>query len=179
MRSVQTLRGVGHRPLRGAGQAVQLVPQHGHRHAQPGPCARRPGGHGGGAFAVAQVVDKDAAAPVGRAALGDETLRDGVRQVLHHRLGEALHGVERPERSATNGMYYMKLLKRDVGEMAQQVLLQGGSTDQVLGFASASMTGYKGPEESRTQFRKHQRQESRKHTANILQTLREQGSGGW
>jgi hypothetical protein len=79
-------------------------------------------------------------------------------------------------REAGRGMYFMTLLKKDIGEIAQQVLLQGGATDQVLGaIPSASMTGYAGPEETRSTFRRKQNQPSRKHTGNILQTLREQG----
>lgn len=79
-------------------------------------------------------------------------------------------------RSAGRGMYFMKLLKRDIGEIAQQVLTHGGASDQVLGtIPSAAMTGYAGPEESRSTFRRKQNQPSRKHTGDILQTLREQG----
>jgi hypothetical protein len=79
-------------------------------------------------------------------------------------------------RRANNGMYFMTLLKRDIGEIAQQVLLQGGASDQVLGsIPSASMTGYAGPEETRSAFRRKQNQPSRKHTGDILQALREQG----
>lgn len=79
-------------------------------------------------------------------------------------------------RPSGRGMYFMKLLKRDIGEIAQQVLTYGGATDQVLGsIASAAMTGYAGPEESRTTLRRNQNQPSRKHTRDILQTLREQG----
>lgn len=79
-------------------------------------------------------------------------------------------------RSAGRGMYFMRLLKRDIGEIAQQVLTRGGASDQVLGsIPSAAMTGYSGPEESRTNFRRKQNQPSRKHTGDILQTLREQG----
>jgi hypothetical protein len=79
-------------------------------------------------------------------------------------------------RPAGRGMYYMKLLKRDIGEIAQQVLLQGGASDQVLGsIPSAAMSGYIGPEESRATFRRNQNRPSRKHTGDILQTLREQG----
>ncbi len=82
-------------------------------------------------------------------------------------------------RKANGGMYFMKLLKRDVGQIAQQVLLHGGASDQIVALPSASMTGYSGPEESRERFRKQQRPESKKHTSDILQTLREEGAGKW
>jgi hypothetical protein len=79
-------------------------------------------------------------------------------------------------RKATGGMYFMKLKKRDIGEMAQQVLMHGGAADQVLGaIPSAAMSGYTGPEASRSTFRRQQNRPSRKHTGDILQTLREQG----
>lgn len=79
-------------------------------------------------------------------------------------------------RPAGRGMYFMKLQKRDIGQIAQQVLLQGGARDQVLGsIPSAAMSGYTGPEESRATFRRNQNRPSRKHTGDILQTLREQG----
>ena len=79
-------------------------------------------------------------------------------------------------RPAGRGMYYMTLEKRDIGQIAQQVLTQGGASDQVLGsIPSAAMTGYASPEESRWNFRRKQNQPSRRHTRDILQTLREQG----
>lgn len=79
-------------------------------------------------------------------------------------------------RPAGRGMYFMRLLKRDIGEIAQQVLTHGGASDQVLGsIPSAAMTSYAGPEESRSTFRRNQNQPSRKHTGDILQTLREHG----
>lgn len=79
-------------------------------------------------------------------------------------------------RPTRGGMFFMKLQKKDIGEIAQQVLLHGGANDQVLGsIPSAAMSGYSGPEESRTTFRRNQNRPSRKHTGDILQTLREQG----
>ena len=79
-------------------------------------------------------------------------------------------------RHAGRGMYFMKLQKRDIGEIAQQVLMHGGASDQVFGsIPSAAMSGYIGPEESRATFRRNQNSPSRKHTRDILQTLREQG----
>jgi hypothetical protein len=79
-------------------------------------------------------------------------------------------------RNAGKDMYFMRLLKIDIGQIAQQVITQGGSTDSVLSaLPSAAMTGYVGPEETRANFRKNQNPPSRKHTSDILQTLREQG----
>ncbi|MBA2965043.1 MULTISPECIES: hypothetical protein [Ramlibacter] len=82
-------------------------------------------------------------------------------------------------RPAGRGMYFMRLLKKDVGQIAQQVLLHGGASDQVVALPSASMTAYKGPEESRERLRKQQRPESKKLTSDILQALREEGGSKW
>lgn len=72
--------------------------------------------------------------------------------------------------------FFMRLLKRDIGEIAQQVLMRGGANDQVLGTVpTAAMSGYTGPEETRQNFRRQQNAPSRKHTGDILQKLREQG----
>jgi hypothetical protein len=80
-------------------------------------------------------------------------------------------------RPASGGMYYMRLLKRDIGELALQVLTQAGTPTNVLGTpATAAMTGYTGPEQARTTMRRAQREPSKKHTNDVLQALREQGS---
>lgn len=80
-------------------------------------------------------------------------------------------------RPAGGGLYYMRLLKRDIGELALQVLTQGGTPTNVLGTpASAAMTGYTGPEQERAAMRRTQRQPSKKHTNDVLQVLREQGT---
>ena len=71
----------------------------------------------------------------------------------------------------------MSLLKRDIGELALQVLTQGGTPTNVLGTpASAAMAGYTGPEQDRAAMRRTQRQPSKKHTNDVLQALREQGT---
>lgn len=84
-------------------------------------------------------------------------------------------------RQAGGGRYCMRLLKRDIGEIALHVLTQGDASEMVVSrlpsrLQSAAMTSYAGPEESRSRLRREQKAPSRKHTADILQTLREQGS---
>jgi hypothetical protein len=80
-------------------------------------------------------------------------------------------------RHAAGGRYFMRLLKRDIGELALQVLTQGGPPTNVLGNpATAAMSGYTGPERQRADMRRKQRQPSKKHTNDVLQALREQGS---
>lgn len=70
--------------------------------------------------------------------------------------------------------YSMKLLKKDVGEMALTVLTKGdvssdnASTQPLVG----SMQGFVGPETSRWSFRGKQTVESKKATRNILESLR-------
>jgi hypothetical protein len=80
-------------------------------------------------------------------------------------------------RRSSGSMYYMRLLKRDVGELALQVLTQGGTPTNVLDSAppTAAMTGYTGPEQDRSTMRRKQSAPSKKHTNDVLQTLREQG----
>lgn len=69
-------------------------------------------------------------------------------------------------RHAFGGRYYMKLLKRDIGELALQVLTKGTAPTTVLGTPpSAAMSGYSGPEQERSAMRRKQTNPSRKHTA--------------
>lgn len=75
------------------------------------------------------------------------------------------------------GMYKMKLLKKDVGEMALQVLTTGDITPgSVLDRPMpGSMTAYTGPENSRARFRRDQSEPSRRHTQDVLHALRTEG----
>ena len=72
---------------------------------------------------------------------------------------------------------YMSLQKMDVGQIAYDVLTQGDATATVIDkFPGASMTSYQNPEASRTKFRqKKQTEPSRKHTRDLLSTLRSHG----
>jgi hypothetical protein len=80
-------------------------------------------------------------------------------------------------RHAGGWRYFMRLLKRDIGELALQVLTQGAPSTNVLGKpATAPMSGYRGPEQERSNMRRRQSIPSKKHTNDVLQTLREQGS---
>jgi hypothetical protein len=73
--------------------------------------------------------------------------------------------------------YTMKLLKRDVGEMALKVLMTGdaASTDAVDRPLPGKMTGYSGPEKTRSDFRQKQVAASKRTTQDVLQVLRTQG----
>lgn len=73
----------------------------------------------------------------------------------------------------------MQLLKRDVGEMALNVLITGeaASTNVVDRPLPGVMTGYVGPEKTRSAFRRKQKEVpvSRRGTEDVLQALRTQG----
>lgn len=69
--------------------------------------------------------------------------------------------------------FYMKLLKKEVGELALQVLTQGNAYAQSLTeLPSAPMSGYIGPEASRTSLRKRQSTLSKRTTRDILEAVR-------
>jgi hypothetical protein len=69
--------------------------------------------------------------------------------------------------------YFMKLLKREVGELALSVLSGSANTDVGLtDIPSASMSGYVGPERSRSGARKKQSELSKRTTRDLLESLR-------
>lgn len=70
------------------------------------------------------------------------------------------------------GLFNMKLLKKDVGELALKVLTTGSANDASLTLPSAPMKGYIGPEGSRTAVRKQQNPASKRATQDILSALR-------
>ena len=73
-------------------------------------------------------------------------------------------------------MFRMRLLKREIGELALQVLSTGDANATALSaLPSAAMSGYSGPSPSRQAFRRRQTPPSRRHTQDVLSALR---SGG-
>jgi hypothetical protein len=69
--------------------------------------------------------------------------------------------------------FYMKLVKEEVGQLALHVLTQGNAYAQSLtALPSAPMSGYVGPEESRTSVRKRQSSMSKRTTRDILEAVR-------
>lgn len=73
--------------------------------------------------------------------------------------------------------YFMRLLKKDIGEMARKVLITGDASavnavDRPL---PGSMTGYSGPEKTRADFRRAQIPESKRMTQDVLEALRTKG----
>ncbi len=78
----------------------------------------------------------------------------------------------RPHPSLTR-RFFMRLLKKEVGELALQVLTRGNAYSQpftVLG--SKPMSGYLGPEEKRASVRKTQSAMSKRTTRDILEAVR-------
>lgn len=72
-----------------------------------------------------------------------------------------------------SGRFYMKLLKKEVGQLALHVLTQGNAYAQSLtDLPGAPMAGYIGPEESRTSVRKKQSQMSKRTTLDVLEAVR-------
>ncbi len=74
---------------------------------------------------------------------------------------------------ANNRMFRMKLLKKEIGQLALQVLKRGDANAEAInGPPSAPMTGYTGPERTRESVRINQRKPSKQHTHDILSALR-------
>ncbi len=86
-------------------------------------------------------------------------------------------GVIRVTKAPTYG-FTMKLLKKDVGEMALKVLTLGeaASTNSIDRPLPGKMTGYSGPEKTRSDFRRKQVPASKKMTLDVLETLRTRGA---
>lgn len=87
-----------------------------------------------------------------------------------------MRGVLKVEKAAGYG-YIMTLLKRDIGQMALAVLTTGetASVNSLSQILPGSMTGYIGPEKSRSDFRRKQVAPSKRMTEDVLQALRQQG----
>lgn len=69
--------------------------------------------------------------------------------------------------------FLMKLLKKDVGELALKVITSGDiSTDALLYLPSASIIGYTSPEQNRTYERKLQTPQIQDKVGELLDVLR-------
>lgn len=70
--------------------------------------------------------------------------------------------------------YYMKLLKRDIGELAMQVLESGNASESAIqaSICSDSVISYIGPEQKRISSRKKQNEPSKKSVTELLRTFR-------
>jgi hypothetical protein len=84
-------------------------------------------------------------------------------------------GVVRVRRDGGN--YYMKLLKRDVGELALAVLTSGDASYEAVSLQTAQISKYVPPEYRRVESRKHveglkDNQRTKRSVENMLQALR-------
>jgi hypothetical protein len=78
----------------------------------------------------------------------------------------------RPDTTYPN-RFYMRLLKREVGQLALHVLTRGNAFAQSLTeLPGAPMLGYVGPEESRISVRKKQTALSKRTTRDVLEAVR-------
>jgi len=68
--------------------------------------------------------------------------------------------------------YYMRLLKREIGELAYEVISLGEAAESALVLPGAAVSRYTRPEETRSVMRKTQNRESHRATADILTALR-------
>lgn len=78
-------------------------------------------------------------------------------------------------REPNSNMYHMRLLKKDIGTLAMQVLEFGDTTEQTVvssNMYSGSVTNYIGPEQKRYVNRKKQNPQSKKSVAELLRTFR-------
>lgn len=76
-------------------------------------------------------------------------------------------------RPSCDGRFYMKLLKRDVGELALRVISEGeASSMSLLQIPSISATRYEGPEQNRVLSRRKQTEPLKKGVAQLLNDLR-------
>jgi len=78
-------------------------------------------------------------------------------------------------RKPSTNMYYMTLLKKDIGELALQVLEFGDASEDALlktEMYSGNVTNYVGPETKRTFHRKKQTENEKRNVADILRTFR-------
>lgn len=78
-------------------------------------------------------------------------------------------------KASNSSRYYMKLLKKDVGILAMQVLEFGDASEQTLvtqNVYSGSITKYVGPENWRTSMRKKQNKQTKREVTDLLRTFR-------
>lgn len=70
--------------------------------------------------------------------------------------------------------YHMRLLKKDIGMLALQVLEFGTTVDEamVIANSTASVTHYSGPEQQRDVHRRKQTSQTKNQVADMLRTLR-------
>lgn len=78
------------------------------------------------------------------------------------------------KRVAGKNTYHMRLLKKDIGILALQVLEFGTAVDEavVIANSNGSVTNYSGPEQQRDVHRRKQTTQTKNQVADMLRTLR-------
>jgi hypothetical protein len=69
-------------------------------------------------------------------------------------------------------MFHMKLLKKDVGELALKVIIDGDVSSEALNLPSASITSYESPEKTRSYERKNQTPQMKQSISEVLYQIR-------
>jgi hypothetical protein len=88
-----------------------------------------------------------------------------------------MKGVVKVRKGTAGWGYEMKLLKKEVGEIALKVISGGDASDlSILKFPSASVSSYSGPETNREARRKVQKIGNKKETRDIIMALRTGGA---
>ncbi|HEY3743953.1 MAG TPA: hypothetical protein VGL53_29115, partial [Bryobacteraceae bacterium] len=80
-------------------------------------------------------------------------------------------GVVQVQENAQGG-YFMKLLKKDVGLVALEVIKAGDASEAMLNLPGATVTGYVGPEANREKGRKKQTIANKSGSKDIVMALR-------
>ncbi|WP_054532804.1 hypothetical protein [Herpetosiphon geysericola] len=76
-------------------------------------------------------------------------------------------------KSLNNNLYLMRLLKKEVGQLALQALQEGDISEASLpNFGSAQLIKYGNPEYNREIIRRKQSHQSKNSIVNMLRTLR-------
>jgi hypothetical protein len=72
----------------------------------------------------------------------------------------------------TGSMYRMRLLKKEIGDIALAAISTGMASETALALSGASITTFAGPEKTRYAARKIQIPQSKRETRDILDMLR-------
>jgi hypothetical protein len=73
---------------------------------------------------------------------------------------------------ASRGMFNMKLLKKEVGQLALKVIMDGDVSTEALSLPSASVISYSRPEETRSYERKSQTPQLKSSVSDLLDQIR-------
>lgn len=90
-----------------------------------------------------------------------------------YRVLELSRVVELRQDEQRKQLFFMRLLKREVGELALQVLTTGDAAEEALKvLPSTPISIYTGPEEARVRTRRSQKSPSKRQTRDVLEALR-------